>query len=370
MSKNAIFASIIAVGLLAWLASGLLLGESAPAEHPPLAEQERSAANKAGVTPSRVRVKLIESEARTRFQVLRGRTESKRMVQVKAEISGKVISRPVERGTRVARGDLLCELAVDDREVAVDEAQAALENAVLEYDGSLKLKEQGLQSEIAIAGSAARQEAARAQLRRQVLNLERTRITAPFAGVVEELQMNTGDYAVPGAPCATLIDLDPMLVKADVSENEVEGLELGSRVSGETSAGQKIEGVITFVGKQSDPVTRTYPIEITVDNADYSIRSGLTVSVRIAQGSVEAHLISPALFALSDEGEIGVRTLDESNRVIFHVVKIVEDGPDGVWVSGLPSTSRLISVGQEFVTAGDIVEPVFISGAGAEVAQP
>ena len=119
-----------------------------------------------------------------------------------------------------------------------------------------------------------------------------------------------------------------------------------------------------------DPVTRTYPIEITVDNADYSIRSGLTVSVRIAQGSVEAHLISPALFALSDEGEIGVRTLDESNRVIFHVVKIVEDGPDGVWVSGLPSTSRLISVGQEFVTAGDIVEPVFISGAGAEVAQP
>jgi membrane fusion protein, multidrug efflux system len=375
MPKKLISASIIVVVLLLWLGSGVFFGDSAPKEHAAIAVQVPSAVGPGAGGPTRVRVEISSSEARTRFLVLRGRTESKRMVQVKAEIAGKVVSRPVERGMRVAQGDLLCELAVDDRQAGVAEAQAVLEDARIEYEGALKLKEQGLQSQTAIAGSAALLEAARAQLRRQLLNLERTRVVAPFSGVVEELQMNTGDYAVPGAVCATLIDLDPMLVTADVTETEVESLALGDRVSGRiTSVGREIQGVVSFIGKQSDPVTRTYPLEITVDNPDYSIRSGLTVSVRVGLGEVRVHQISPALFALNDQGDIGVRTLDQSNRVAFHTVRIIEDGPEGVWVTGLPASVRLITVGQEFVSAGEVVEAFYSneSGtrAGEQVAQP
>ena len=370
MSKNIISASIIAAVLLLWLGSGLFFGDRAPADHPALADEPQSVAGPASVGRNQVRAEVIRSQARTRFLVLRGRTESKRMVEVKAEIAGRVVSRPVERGARVVTGDLLCEVAVDDRAAAVAEAQAALEEARIEYQGSLKLKEQGLQSETAIANSAARLEAARAQLRRNELNLERTRITAPFGGVVEDLHMNTGDYATPGAVCATLIDLDPMLVLADVTEAEVERLAPGDRVSGTTSPGREIEGVVTFVGKQSDPVTRTYPVEMTVENADYSIRSGLTVGVRIDLGEVQAHQISPALFTLSDEGEMGVRTVDTSNRVEFHTVQIIEDGPDGVWVTGLPATTRLITVGQEFVTVGETIDPIYLTQSAPRVVQP
>ena len=370
MSKNIVSATIVAVGLLAWLGSGLFFGESAPSEHPALAAQDPAGIGAPASAAAQVRAEIIKSEARTRFLVLRGRTESKRSVEVKSEIAGTVVSRPVERGMRVQEGELLCEVAVDDREAAVAEAEAALEDARIEYEGSLKLKEQGLQSQTAIAAAAARQEAARAQLRRQVLNLERTRITAPFSGVVEDLHMNTGDYAMPGSACATLIDLDPMLVSADVTETEVESLRLGGRVSARTSTGREIEGVVTFIGKQSDPVTRTYPVEITVENPDYSIRSGLTVNVRFGLGEVQAHRISPALFTLDDQGEMGVRTIDKSNRVKFHTVRIIEDGPEGVWITGLPRTTRLITVGQEFVSAGQLVEPVYPDEPGAQVAQP
>ncbi|MCB1701876.1 MAG: efflux RND transporter periplasmic adaptor subunit [Pseudomonadales bacterium] len=370
MSKNVLSASIIAIGLLLWLGSGLFSGESAPKEHPSLTLQEQALPESGGKELSRVRVEPIKAQARTRYLVLRGRTESKRMVQVKSEIAGQIVSRPVERGMRVARGDLLCEVAVDDREAAVVEAKAAFENARIEYEGALKLKAQGLQSQIAIAGSAARQEAARAQLQRQELNLERTRISAPFDGVVEDLHMNTGDYATPGAPCVTLIDLDPMLVKADVSETEVENLGLGDRAFGQTSVGGEIVGLVTFVGKQSDPVTRTYPVEITVENGDYSIRSGLTVSARIGLGDVQAHQVSPALFTLNDAGEIGLRTVDKANRVVFHTVRIIEDGPEGVWVTGLPRTTRLITVGQEFVADGEVIEPMYSNDPGTQVAQP
>ena len=87
------------------------------------------------------------------------------------------------------KGDLLCQLAVDDRDVSVAEAKAALKDAQIEYQGSLKLKQQGLQSETAIARAQAKLETAKAQLRRQDLNLQRTRIVAPFGGVIETLQM-------------------------------------------------------------------------------------------------------------------------------------------------------------------------------------
>jgi multidrug efflux system membrane fusion protein len=368
MSKNILSAMIVAAGLLLWLGSGLFGDDPAPQEHAALALQKPPTA--AARDLRRVRVEVINAESRTRFLVLRGRTESKRMVEVKAEISGKVISRPVERGMQVKKGHLLCEVAVDDREVAVAEAQAAFEDASIEHEGSLKLKQEGLLSDIAIAGSYAQQEAARAQLHRQRLNLQRTRITAPFDGVVEDLQMNTGDYAVPGAPCATLIDLDPMLVRADVTEAEVEKLGVGDHVSGRTSIGRELEGVVTFVGKQSDPVTRTYPVEITVENSDYSIRSGLTVSARIALGEVQAHQVSPALLTLGDAGEMGVRTLDPSHRVVFHTVRIIEDGAVGVWITGLPARTQLITVGQEFVSAGQLVEPIYIDNAGVQVVRP
>jgi multidrug efflux system membrane fusion protein len=368
MSKNIKSAALIAAVLLLWLGSGLVLDGSDFQEPLAIAAQPADPANARGV--SRVRVEVITSALRTRYLVLRGRTESKRMVQVKAEIAGKLLSRPAERGMRVARGDLLCEVAVDDRAVAVTQARAALEDAELEYEGSLKLKEQGLQSDTAIASSAARLEAARAELQRQVLNLERTRIVAPFGGVVEELHMNTGDYAVAGAACVTLIDLNPMLVRADVNESDVESLAVGDAVVGSISSDRQIHGVVSFIGMQSDPATRTYPVEITVENKDYSIRSGLTVSVSIALVEVQAHQISPALFTLSDAGEIGLHTLDESKRVVFREVSILDDGPDGVWVAGLDETTHLITVGQESVSAGEVVEPVYGSASDAQKSQP
>jgi membrane fusion protein, multidrug efflux system len=370
MSKNVISAIIIAAGLLLWLGSGIFRSDSTPQEHVALAKQQRPVAGSSDAKLSQVRVEVIAAEPRTRYLVLRGRTQSKRTVDIKAEITGKMVSRPVERGMQVLEGDLLCELAIDDREVAVAEAQAALENARIEHQGNLKLEKQGLLSQTTVAGSYARQEAARAQLHRQELNLSRTRITAPFDGVIEDVQMNVGDYAASGAACATLIDLDPMLVSANVTEKEVENLVEGAIVSGQTSVGGQLEGVVTFVGKQSDPMTRTYPVEITIDNSDYRIRSGLTVSMRIGLVEEPAHQVSPALFTLGDDGEIGVRTVDASNRVVFRPVRIIEDGVGGVWITGLPATTHLITVGQEFVSEGDLVDPSYNIDSGTQVAQP
>jgi multidrug efflux system membrane fusion protein len=366
MSKNITSASIVAGLLILWLASGLWDDQTA-APDLTLAAEIEAAEEVSQVTQNRVRAELRQAEPRTQSVVLRGRTEAKRNVEVTAEISGQIVSRSVERGQQVRRGQLLCEIATDDRAMAVEEAQAALEQAEIENEGSLELAARGLLSEVAIAASDARREAAEAHLERQKLNLARTRITAPFDGVVEDLHLDEGDYAMPGDACATLIDLDPMLVAAQVTEEQVEYLRLGSLVKGSTRVGRPLEGELSFIGNQSDSVTRTYTVEITVDNEDYSLRSGLTVSLQVMLDEVGAHEITPSLLTLNEQGEMGVRLIDANNRVVFRAVEIIEDGPDGMWVTGLPDTAALITVGQEYVAAGTIVSPVYIDSAGGQV---
>ncbi len=369
MRKNLITASLIAVGLFLWLLSGLIFNEPEGEAAVAISERQLRAKPESEQKRTTVRAAISKAEKRARILVLRGRTESKRSVEVKAEIAGNVVKRAVERGNRVESGDVLCQLAIDDRDVSVAEAKAALNEAQIEYQGSLKLKQQGLQSETAIARAKAQLESAKAQLRRQDLNLARTRIVAPFGGMIENLQMNVGDYATPGAVCATLIDLDPMLVSADVTEAEVDKMEVGNVVSGTTSTGAQIVGKLTFIGKQSDPLTRTYPIEITVENKDYSLRSGLTTTARIQLDEVYAHKVTPVLFTLNDAGDFGVRTIGENNVVEFFKVVIIEDTPDGVWVTGLPDTVQLITVGQEFVLTGQVVDPIYPAASSSEAAK-
>src|SRR5262249_47395482 len=104
--------------------------------------------------------------------------------------------------------------------------------------------------------------------------------------------------------------------------------------------------------------TRTFRLELEVPNPQGTIRDGITAEIHITASSVEAHRISPAILALDERGTIGVRVVDQNRRVRFVPVKIISDGADGVWVSGLPHTVTIITVGQEYVANGQEVTVV------------
>ena len=115
---------------------------------------------------------------------------------------------------------------------------------------------------------------------------------------------------------------------------------------------------MTFIGNTADDVTRTYTLEIQVNNEDYSVPSGISVQIDVPVERVMAQKVSPALFALDDDGRVGLRTIDAENRVVFHFVDVVADAADGVWVTGLPDVATIITVGQELVVHGELVDVV------------
>ena len=357
MRSTYIWAATIAVSLTVWLVSGQI--NSAPTViDPSIAEQNRiNEEIGSDSIPTRVRAEQIRAVEKIRYTNIRGKTQNKRTVNARAEIVGRIVDRRVERGDVVATDAVLCELSIEDRQTALVEAQELVSQARIDYQGALKLEAKGFNSDSAIAATKARLASAIAQLKRRQLNVEKILIRAPFAGVVEDVHVEIGDYVNPGQGCATIVDLNPMLMVGRVSEKDVLDLNLGELAIGVLTDGRTVNGPVTFVGQQSDPQTRTYAVEIQLDNSDGALRSGITAEIKIPVERVLAQKISPALFALDDNGAIGVRVLDNNNVVHFHTIEIISEESDGVWVTGLPNQTTVITVGQEMVVAGERVDP-------------
>ena len=369
MRSTYIWAATIAVSLAVWLVSGQI--NSAPTViDPSIAEQNRiNEEIGSDAVPTRVRAQQIRAVEKIRYTNIRGKTQNKRTVNARAEIVGRIVDRRVERGDVVATNTVLCELSIEDRQTALVEAQELVSQARIDYQGALKLEAKGFNSDSAIAATKARLASAVAQLKRRQLNVEKILIRAPFAGVVEDVHVEIGDYVNPGQGCATIVDLNPMLMVGRVSEKDVLDLNLGELAIGVLADGRTVNGPVTFVGQQSDPQTRTYAVEIQLDNSDGALRSGITAEIKIPVERVLAQKITPALFALDDSGAIGVRVLDNNNVVHFHTIEIISEEPDGVWVTGLPNQTTLITVGQEMVVAGERVDPDLRGRLTSAVAQ-
>jgi len=88
------------------------------------------------------------------------------------------------------------------------------------------------------------------------------------------------------------------------------------------------------------------------------LRDGVTAEVVLPGPEVLAHRVSPAVLSLSTAGTVGVKVVDDSQRVRFYPVQIVEQSADGLWLLGLPDEIVLITVGQEFVRDGQRVRTV------------
>ncbi|MCC5886528.1 MAG: efflux RND transporter periplasmic adaptor subunit, partial [Gammaproteobacteria bacterium] len=222
----------------------------------------------------------------------------------------------------------------------------------------LKLEDRGLVSSTGGARARARLASARADLSQRELDLAHTAIRAPFDGVVEERPVELGDYLTAGQVCAEVLDPDPLLLVGQLSERDVARIQVGDPGQGRLLTGESVRGVITYLAQSAHPSTRTFRVEVAVNNADARLREGITTELLLPVEQHRAHHIPSSVLALDDVGELGVRILNDDDRVEFVRIRIIRDSPDGLWVTGLPEVVTLITVGQELVVPGERVRPV------------
>ena len=362
MKKQQLVAIVIFIAVVAWMLiprEGISTAGEAKPDVVVTAAPECSNAGEGLETPL-VRTLAVSEEDYTQQIRIRGRTQAFRHVMVRAEEPGKLISEPVARGARVSQGDVLCELAIDARDANLSESLSRLEQTQFEYKASLDLQKRGLQSEVIVAQQKAAVSAAEAAVSRAELALARTKILAPFDGVVETRSVELGDLLNVGAVCASVLDDSPMLLVGLVPEQNITALEVGSLVEAELGTGMRISGHVTYLARAADTSSRSYRIEVEVDNSNTSIREGLTAELLVDAQDLRAHQIPSSALTLDYTGEIGVKILDRNNVVQFQRVNIIGDSSNrlnpGVWVTGLSGSTTLVTIGQEIVFPGQRVD--------------
>lgn len=368
MRKSYLLALVITVAALGWIVSGQFgngggqaNGKTEPGQAPTVAERN---ANEGEAALTAVRTKPSAAREHWREVTARGHTETKRKVMIMSEIKGRITKVAVQKGSRVKRGDVLVRIDVADRMARIAEVKALVRQREIEYEAAAKLRKKGYRAETQFSAAAARLDAARALTKKMDVDLARTVIRAPFDAIVDSREAELGAYVKEGTPVALLVDEDPYLVVAQVSENDVGRLRLKARGSAALVTGQKVEGRIHYIAATADATTRTFRVELLVPNPDGQLRHGTTAELSFPTDKVQAHFITPAILTLNDSGTVGVRCVETGGVVGFYPVQIIDSAADGMWVAGLPEKAELIVVGQEFVRQGDRVRVSGGSGDG------
>jgi multidrug efflux system membrane fusion protein len=348
LKQSHLFAIGIAVVVVLFFLVGGIVGM--------FGEKEKAAqTTPAKIADPLVQVKLIEEAQRPYVISGRGRTEANRTVIVRAETAGPVAATPAREGSFVTRGTVLCRISTDARQATLDQARALQRTRQLEKQASDRLATQGYRSQTQVLQAQANLDGANAQVRQAEVLLDQVNIRAPFSGVFDRREAEIGTYLAPGGACGTMIQLDPLIIISDVAERDVSGIRVGATATATLVSGEVLSGRVRLVARDADPATRTYRIEIEAPNPGGRSRSGLSAEVRITTGAGPAHLVPATALVLDSAGRQGVRYVIEGDRVAFATVVVLEETPQGVWVSGLRGGARVIVAGQSYVSEGQKV---------------
>jgi len=294
---------------------------------------------------------------------VRGRTEALRTVELKAEEEGRVISTPIEKGERVKKGALICQISANDREANLAQAKALAAEKQLQYNANLELAKEGYRSDTQVANAKAELDSATAQVQRAQVAVNNTRIRAPFDGLLNDRSVEVGDFLQVGNTCGVLLTEDPYLVVGEVADRHVIRITQGQPATVELTDGTLIEGKVRYISNAARIETRTFRVEIEVPNPERDLRDGMTANIQIPAATTKAHFLSPSVLVLKADGSVGVRTV-ENKIVKFYEIEIIGNQPGGMWVTGLPDNITLITTGHNFVKQDDEVDVEIVVAGG------
>ena len=352
-------------------ASGLAADHAeAEGADPALSIAERNATQAQDAGPARsVRTRTYAVQPMAMMVALRGQTSAKASVMAVAKTSDTVVSVAVREGQVVKAGDLLCTLdngtraaGVNQAKALVAQADAALAKAQSEFRINAALREKGLASANSgeafaadVTAAEANQKAAAVALENAIVALSNTEIRATVGGAVQRPLAKVGDMLNMGGVCASIVQLDPMVFVGAVPQSRIDLAKLGLEAEIRTINGATAKGKVTYIAVSSDPATRSFAVEIEFANPEGRIKDGLTAEATVNLGTLPAHLLPQSVMTLDSNGDLGVQSVEEG-KVVFHPITILQDTREGVWVSGLPATTDIIVLGQEYVAQGQQVD--------------
>jgi len=331
----------------------------------------------------------LQRDVETRLGAI-GQFSAVNKVELRAQVGGTLSEIHFEDGQIVKKGDLL--FAIDPRpyEIKLAQANAALESAKARYnlatnqlDRVQALLKTGTSTRDILDQRVSEQQAAQAaiddaqsQIRNAQLDLEYTKVRAPFTGRIGARQVSTGGLiagsraaASPTTLLATLVSLDPIYLDFDMSEQDYLTFQrqrqkqtgsLDNKVEASLSdeIDYGLQGSLNFLDNAVDRSSGTIHARATFKNPDLFLAPGQFARVRIGLTAPAPALLVPDASVLADQSSHIVLTVSDKNVVVPKPVEL-GDLRDGLRVvrSGLVATDKVIIDGIPTARPGSVVDP-------------
>lgn len=346
-------ALVVLVGFAAWMGTGEFssVGSAQPDPEAKPAQAEQPKA------PLRTVMVVVPPRFdHARAIRVSGKTEADKRATLASRVNGVILQLPVKQGDRVKQGDLVMMLDAEEKTAALDTAKAVLAQRKAEWEAAQKLVVAGTRTKLQADSAWSAYATALSLIQAAEAELSRNQVKAPFDGLVDKVSVEIGSSVLQGAEIATILNLDPILGKGEISERDLRYIKIGDEAEVKLVNGEVVMGKLRYISRDATSQTRTFPVEIAIPNADGAIPAGMTAEITVRAKPVDAVMLPRSVVTLNENGDLGIRAVDASSKVVFYPIDLVDDTQNGLVLGGIPADAKIIIRGQDLVKDGDEVK--------------
>ena len=341
-------ATIIALAVVLWMASDNFL-PGPPQEVLDKIKTTQTEKKEKTFIVSAVKVKNNDTDIVVRAS---GVTEPIYSINIIARRSGIVTDILVTEGSKVEKGQVIASLDRENLAMDLEAAISAEKSAQQSFDIAEKLGK-NYASNLELVQSEAALKQAIAQVASIKQQIAHTEIKAQKSGILEELSLETGQFIKKDNVVSTIMGMATMKLIAPVPQTQIGKISLNDNVVITIPGIEEKIGKVKRIASAANQATRTFDVEVELENKDGSVRAGMSSEVSIVIDQAKAFSVSPAHLAISEDGSLRVKTVNSENIVSIIDVKLIRASGNMAYVSGLNDGDLMLTTGQAFVSEGE-----------------
>jgi membrane fusion protein (multidrug efflux system) len=335
--------------------------EAAPAAAPAATQPDRApvlapaSADRAGA--SNVEVMPVRLQDFTIDVFYLGTLEPEERVVLKAEAEGVAERVRFDEGSAVSKDAVMVNISTESLRVRLDQAQSDLKLADANLKRAESLATQKLISPAELDQVRNRRESAFHAWESAKIELDKSIVKAPISGVVKTKSVSAGEYLAKGQSIAEILAVERLRARISVPEGELRYLEKGKRVKVDLDAlpGERFEGAVRSLGIEADPGSRSFPVEVELDNRAGRMRPGMLARVEVRLSSLERQVLIPRYAVVERESGRFVY-VERDGRAEQRRVQLGAGAGELVQVTGgLSEGERVVVTGHQLLTDNEAV---------------
>ena len=356
-----IIAIILIVGFVLWYQNAQIISQP-NLDNQTVVNNKKSdydtAENNDSTKPFKVNYISAILDTYPRHHVVSAQTQALRKITLRSHTDGEIVKRFGEEGNNIKKNTIIAYIDIDDRLFQMERINAQIKYLEEREHSAEKLSKKGYQRSLDLSKIQAELATMQQQKQSLKLEIEKLNIKIPFTGIIENHHIEVGDYVRVGDPISTIISLDPLEISFPINESIINDITIGDSVTVTTNDNKNHNAKINFISTMANTDTRSFEVRALLPNSSLYYRVGQSVKVDILYKKEPAFYIPAAALSLNDNGVLGVKLVGDDNIALFQPVNFLGDKDDGVYITGINEGDKLVTVGQGFIKAGALLDPM------------